>query len=428
MEAKSTNRELSTGMADPLQHDPESLSPGLYVHVPFCRSRCTYCDFHVESLRLPIVREYSRALIREIELTAETGFKPNTIFIGGGTPSALDAKCWDDLLAALARNFGSGIREWTIEANPESIDERKLEVALSHGVDRISTGAQTFDEKGLSLLGRRHDASRVMEVHRMMASVGVPRTSLDLIVGWPGQDLNSVSSDLAAVEEIDPDHVSLYHLSYEQGTWLHRMRSRGAIDPLQEEQCIEASRFFLEGLSRQGYQRYEVSNLFKRGGASLHNLNYWQRGTYLGVGSGAASFLAGDRWKNRPDVSAYIRSPGRPERVEEETPDRLTAAVESIMLKLRLVEGLDLARWRSEGGYPLEQICHGSLRQFAQRGLLVHEGDRLRITDSGFEILDSILIALIEDLEGASDDSANQPRGRSDDRSSNLAPTGLDQG
>jgi oxygen-independent coproporphyrinogen-3 oxidase len=428
MEPRSTNRRSPDGHAEPPLDLPESLSPGLYVHVPFCRSRCTYCDFHVESLRLPIVREYSRALIREIDLAGESGFTPRTIFVGGGTPSALEEQCWDDLLAALARNFGSGLQEWTVEANPESIDERKMEVALSHGVDRISTGAQTFDEKGLSLLGRRHDASRVIEVHRMMASVGVPRTSLDLIVGWPGQGLDSVRRDLAAVAEIDPDHVSLYHLSYEQGTWLHTMRSRGAIDPLHDEQCIEASRFFLDGLASQGYQRYEVSNLFKRGGASLHNLNYWQRGTYLGVGSGAASFLDGDRWKNRPDVSSYIRSRGRPERVAEETPDRFTAAVESIMLRLRLAEGLDLARWRRQEGYSLEQLCQGSLRQFAQQGLLIHEGDRIRISDSGFDLLDSILVALIEDLEEASDDTGYQPSCRSDDRSSYPAPTGLDRG
>jgi oxygen-independent coproporphyrinogen-3 oxidase len=401
MAARSTNQ--ATG-GDRLEAQ-ENLSPGLYVHVPFCASRCTYCDFHVASLRIPVVRDYVEALVDEISIHFANGFQPRTIFIGGGTPSALDLASWDKLLATLSKYFKTDLIEWTVEMNPESIDAKKIEIALSHGVDRISTGAQTFDERGLSLMGRRHDASRVFEVHQLMAELGVPRTSLDLIVGWPGQDLESVKADLEAVAAIDPDHVSLYHLSYEQGTWLDAMRRRGVIDPLLDETCIELSRQFLEGLSRQGYRRYEVSNLYKRGGESLHNLNYWLRGTYLGAGSGAASFHGGKRWKNRPDVQSYIASGGKPERVDVERPGGFTVVIEQIMLGLRLVEGIDPAQICSETGYDIFDRCGSYLRRYEQQGFLLCSENSIRLTDRGFEILDTMIVEMLELLERTGDAS-----------------------
>ncbi|MGE4619404.1 MAG: radical SAM family heme chaperone HemW [Planctomycetota bacterium] len=382
---------------------PEILSPGLYVHVPFCRSRCSYCDFHVSALRWPVVREYVSALVKEIEFRAAEGFEPRTIFIGGGTPSALDRESWDTLLGTLSNCFGGDLLEWTVEMNPESIDAEKIEIALSHGVNRVSTGAQTFDEKGLSLLGRRHDASRVFEVHQLLDELGVPRTSLDLIVGWPGQDLDSVRKDLDAVAVIDPDHISLYHLSYENGTWLHTMRNRGAIDPLQDETCIRLSRLFLTGLAEQEYHRYEVSNLFKRGGESLHNLNYWKRGTYLGVGSGAASFYNGERWKNRPDVSAYISAAGCPERVEKEVPVGFTVLFEKIMLGLRLLEGISPAEIFEETGYDIVSLCAADLRRYEEQGFLIQGENSLRVTDQGMDLLDEMIVNLLEELERTGD-------------------------
>lgn len=399
MTARSTNQPADGHRLEP----QENLSPGLYVHVPFCASRCTYCDFHVTSLRIPVVRDYVAALVDEIDRHAASGFCPRTIFIGGGTPSALDLASWDKLLASLANSFRTNLIEWTIEVNPESIDADKIEIALSYGVDRISTGAQTFDETGLSLMGRRHDADRIFEVHRLLAELQVPRTSLDLIVGWPGQNLDSVNKDLDAVSDIDPDHVSLYHLSYEAGTWLDTMRSRGFIDPIVDETCIELSRQFLQGLALQGYQRYEVSNLCKRGGESLHNLNYWQRGTYLGTGSGAASYLRGERWKNKPDVQSYIASGGNPERVDVELPSGFTVVTEQIMLGLRLLEGIDPVQICSETGYDIVDRCGSHLRRYEQQGFLLCGENSIRLTDKGFEILDTIVVEILELLERTGD-------------------------
>ena len=395
MDARSTNREEGASAVN----CHSSASPGLYVHVPFCRSRCTYCDFHVASLRPQVMTDYISALISEIQKTADSGFRPLTIFVGGGTPSALPMNEWDRLLRVLSDSFSGDLLEWTVEANPESIDPEKIAVALGHGVDRFSTGAQTFSEKGLSLMGRRHDADRVYEVHRWFAEQKVPRTSLDLIVGWPGQDLDSIQQDLKAVEKIDPDHISLYHLSYESGTWLHAMRERGGLKPLLDETCIQFSNEFLLGLADQGFQRYEVSNLEKRSGVSLHNLNYWKRGEYLGVGSGAASFLNGQRWKNKPDVSAYVSAAGNPERVDQENPTALDTLTELIMLQLRLISGLDLDLFRTLTAREFHDLCGSSLHNFKEKGFLVEEANHVFATSGGFDVLDSIILQFVEDAE-----------------------------
>jgi len=395
MVSGSTNRH--SGRKDVIMQN--DASPRLYVHVPFCRSRCTYCDFHVAALRPGVVSEYVAALVAEIRKYADSGFRPRTIFVGGGTPSALPIDEWKLLLSTLSDSFSGDLVEWTIEANPESICKDKIQIALGLGVDRFSTGAQTFSEKGLSLMGRRHDAERVSTVHQWFSECGVPRTSLDLIVGWPGQDLESIEVDLESVRSIDPDHISLYHLSYEAGTWLHAMRERGGLKPLLDESCIEYSNTFLNGLADQGYQRYEVSNLAKRGGASLHNLNYWLRGEYLGVGSGAASFLKGKRWKNKPDVSAYISKAGKPDQVDVEFPDSQRTMTELIMLQLRLAVGLDTRLFSELTSIDFLDVCGGSLRIFAEQGLLVQEADRIFATDSGFDLLDSIILQFVEDVE-----------------------------
>ena len=395
MDARSTNR----GSVEKKEGCHLSASPGLYVHVPFCRSRCTYCDFHVAAMRPGVMVDYVKALELEIGHVARSGFSPKTIFIGGGTPSALPQKQWDRLLGALADSFSDSLVEWTVEANPESIDCQKIKSALDFGVDRFSTGAQTFSEKGLSLMGRRHDADQVEVVHRWFGEMGVPRTSLDLIVGWPGQDFESIDQDLSAVEKVDPDHISLYHLSYESGTWLHAMRERGGLKPLLDETCIDFSNAFLSGLKAQGYSRYEVSNLEKRGGVSLHNLNYWQRGEYLGIGSGAASFLNGQRWKNRPDVAAYNSSDGIPERIDTEDPGVLDIVTELIMLQLRLSSGMNLQHFRNLTGHEFHDLCGGSLRNFKEKGFLVEEANHVFATHGGFDVLDSMILQFVEEAE-----------------------------
>ena len=404
MKRKPANRQATTTW------DRESLSPGLYLHLPFCFSRCTYCDFHVGIFREDLSRQYVDSLEKEIDRLHRGGFSPKTIFVGGGTPSALGVQDWGRLLGLLGDRFsGDNLLEWTVEANPDSLDPEKIEIALRSGVDRISTGAQTFSARGLEILGRRHDAERVRQVHRWLEEFEMPRTSIDLIIGWPGQTESDVQHDVNSIVEIDPDHVSLYHLSYEQGTWLDEMRKRGQILPLDDESFIGIARVALGELKRAGYNRYEVSNLHLRGGPSLHNLNYWLRGQYIGVGSGAASFDGSKRWRNRPDIAAYIASEGFPERVDEETPSGVQEIEEHLMLSLRLLEGLSLERFRRETGVSLEETASGALDRYTDLGWLERRGDRVSASDRGFEVLDEMILGLVEEVERGGLDGGTGP-------------------
>jgi oxygen-independent coproporphyrinogen-3 oxidase len=374
------------------------LSPGLYVHIPFCTVRCSYCDFHVAGFRAAIVVRYVDTLLEEARRLAGEGFRPRTIFIGGGTPSSLAAAEWARLLEGLAALFAAdGLLEWTVEANPGTVDREKALIARAAGVDRISTGAQTFDPAGLRVLGREHGAETVAAAHETLRDAGFARLSLDLILGWPGQTIESVENDIRQVEAIDPGHLSLYHLSYEKGTLLERRRRAGLVEPLPDSRAIRLARCALGGLSRAGYTRYEVSNLCRPGQASLHNLNYWQGGSYRGIGSGAASYDGARRWRNRPDVGAYLRAEGLPERVDEEVIDAGTALEELLLLSLRLTEGLELERFRAAAGAPAEEALAGAIEELAEAGLLVREDGRLRATERGFEVLDAVIVRLWED-------------------------------
>ncbi len=378
----------------------ETISPGLYVHIPFCTVRCSYCDFHVASFRTQIASRYVDALLAEADLLAEEGaFRPKTIFIGGGTPSVLSTPDWDRLLQGLADRFGHTVLEWTVEANPGTIDLEKGKLARSAGVNRISTGAQTFDPRGLEVLGREHGPDVVERAHEVLRDAGFDRLSLDLIIGWPGQTADSIESDLQRLASIDPDHVSLYHLSYESGTILERRRQRGAVTPLSDDAVIQLSRIALGGLERAGYTRYEVSNFSRPGEKSLHNLNYWQRGLYRGLGSGAASFDGVRRFKNRPDVGAYIRSGGRPELVEVEEITSQTALEETVFLSLRLSAGLNLREYEARSGDSLLESCAESLEELIEQGLLELTETHLRATGRGFEVLDAVILRIWEECQ-----------------------------
>lgn len=378
----------------------ESLSPGLYLHLPFCFSRCSYCDFHIGLFSEDKSSSYLDALEGELDRLHADNFVPKTVFVGGGTPSALEAREWKRLLQMVSERFsGDRLLEWTVEANPDSLDPAKIEIALECGVDRISTGAQTFSASGLEILGRRHDAERVRQVHRWLAEFGMPRTSLDLIIGWPGQKVEDVLTDIDAIVEIDPDHISLYHLSYEKGTVLDRMRREGQLKALEDEAFITLARHALGALQGAGYTRYEVSNLYTRGGPSLHNLNYWLRGDYVGVGSGASSFDGLKRWRNKPDISAYIAQAGSPYLVDEEVLSKEQVIEEHLLLSLRLSEGLSLSEFQKETGISLEKQAAGAVAGFIDLGWLDRCGDRLLASERGFEVLDEIIVGILEGME-----------------------------
>jgi oxygen-independent coproporphyrinogen-3 oxidase len=318
---------------------------GLYIHLPYCRSLCPYCAFAKAPLHHAEPARLSAALRLEWERArAEDAWDiPRTIYLGGGTPTALEAETLRGLLAWIRSEIGAArVREWTAEANPEGVTDRKLEVLLEGGVDRLSFGIQSLEPRVLRALGRIHTAEGALDALARARRAGFGNVSADLIVSVPGETAEGVRRSAEALVEAGVDHLSVYSLQVEEGTIFAAKVARGAFPPPREEDA--ASRYeelacLLEGA---GYRHYEVSSWARPGFESRHNQGYWSRRPYLGLGAGAHSFNGTERWRNEEDVARYY------ERLEEgglprEGRTRLTArdaAEETIMLGLRQARGL----------------------------------------------------------------------------------------
>jgi oxygen-independent coproporphyrinogen-3 oxidase len=308
---------------------------GLYVHIPFCSVKCFYCDFAAFSGQKNQVERYLAALSAEAALLPPR--VPDTLYVGGGTPSELSAPQISDLFERLRRAYpGARLVESTFEGNPESLDAEKLAALSRAGVTRLSIGLQTADDALLKSVGRRHDAADFARVFRLARAAGIPALSVDLMFGLPGQTLDSLRATLDFTLALDPEHVSLYGLQVEDRTLFAR---RG----VEEDSDLgrEMYELAIAALARAGLEHYEISNWAKPGRRSVHNLNYWRRGDYLGLGVSAASFLGGVRSSNEEKLAPYMAAvaAGRRPTAEAEAPAGLDALGEEAFLGLRLIEG-----------------------------------------------------------------------------------------
>lgn len=379
----------------------------VYVHIPYCRSRCPYCGFNTYAVVEPPEREYLTALRRELSYRADTPEWAHgvvsSIYVGGGTPTVFSPRSIGDLLRTIERCWPRtrlGEIEVTAEANPGTVDIRYLAALRDQGVNRISFGVQSFQPHILQRLGRGHGAAEGSEAVDMARQAGFHNVSVDLLFAVPGQTLADWERDLETIIDLRPEHVSAYSLTFEPGTPFEDRRARGAIRAVEEE--VEAAMLerTAEVLSTAGYQHYEISNYAEPGRESRHNLNYWRRGEYLGVGAGAHSFLcdsASDvRWSNEPDPDAYVRRVGaRGEaRVFVERLSEDQAHAEFVFLGLRLLAGIDTrefaARFGVEFTAAFPQVC-----ELEAGGLLVREGTRWRLSQRGLMVADSVCAAFL---------------------------------
>lgn len=310
---------------------------GLYVHLPFCRLRCTYCPFAI-STDLSLQDLYTEALVREIEARG-AGEAVDTLFFGGGTPSRTSPENLAKVVAQLRASFSIALdAEFSMEANPEDVNEESIEFWRSLGVNRISIGVQSFHDGELRPLGRVHGADLA---HRAVAQVVASRlrASLDLILGLPGQTDDSVRSSVQSAIDSGVGHLSLYMLDLEEGTALARQVARGKVDLPEDDRVAGQYREVLDRLEQAGLHQYEISNFAKMGEECRHNLRYWRREEYFGFGNAAHSFLGNRRFANRRDVKAYIDDP-----LAVEFTESLTAAEERrevLFLQLRQSAGID---------------------------------------------------------------------------------------
>ena len=374
----------------------EARPEAIYAHVPFCRHKCHYCDFYSVVDRRDRTGDFVNRFEQET-LAVGRRIDPQairTIFIGGGTPTILAPHELKRVLDA-ARILGAGavLDEFTVEANPETVDPSIARTLVAGGVDRVSIGCQSFDPRHLQTLERHHDPESVPRAVRMIREAGIRRVSLDLIYGIPGSTLEDWNRDLDTALSMEPDHLSCYGLVFEPGTALDERRRRGRIQPIDD--ALEAAMFesTRRRLSEEGFNHYEISNWARPGERSAHNLVYWNLGEWVALGPAGAGNLRGVRYRNIPRLDDWLASQGPSRIVDVEKPDASIARGERFMLGLRLRDGIP----RPE----VEQLLQddpdrrATIEGCLRSGELEWRGSGLRITEGSIMTADAILSRLI---------------------------------
>jgi oxygen-independent coproporphyrinogen-3 oxidase len=369
-----------------------------YIHVPFCAHNCGYCDFAVVAGADERMDEYVAAVGRELEITLKKPQPVETIFIGGGTPTYLNAGQLERLLMIINEWFPRRERqagEFSIESTPESLTPEKIAILADHGVNRVSIGVQSFDTRALTVLERIHspaDVPRAVDCVRQR----ITNISLDLIFGVPGQSLADWDTDLKQAIALAPDHVSTYGLTYEKGTPLWKQRKRGLVLALDEDAELAMYLHALDTLAAAGYRRYEVSNHAKPGRECEHNRSYWANWAYFGAGVGAARYLNGTRELNSRSLPTYLEriAGGRPATFQSETLGPEERARETIGTQLRRAEGIDREQFRNQTELDFDSIAGPRLSGHVANGLIEDDGRRVALTRKGVCVADSLIADL----------------------------------
>lgn len=390
----------------------------VYVHAPFCARRCCYCDFAVEVDRSPAGWRWLAAIRAELDTLRAAGEAPlavplDTLYVGGGTPSLLEPR----FIAGLAEVIGTRrlvnpALEWTVEANPESFSVGVAGVWAAGGVNRISFGVQSFDPGALRWMGRLHSAADARVAVERARAAGVANLSVDLIFGLPDNVPRSWEKDVTRALDLEVPHISLYGLTVEKGTPLHRAVGQGRAPMPADDRYREEYLYAAETLTRAGYRHYEVSNFALPGFASRHNRACWEGAPYLGLGNGAHSYHGGRRWWNERDWAVYtegIMGSGQA-RAGDEVPSAEQSRLEALWLALRTAEGLNEGQLGA-GARPV-------VRRWEAAGWALRSAGRTRLTPRGWLLLDELTI----ELESALGDPDTRSRGS---RSESVSPDGL---
>lgn len=369
---------------------------GIYIHIPFCRQACSYCDFYFVT-RQQLRDSYVEGLINEIKSYQDTAFAEeifHTIYIGGGTPSLLPVNQLEDIFSALEETFATDAREITLEMNPDDVTADYL-AGLKHlGVNRASMGVQSFQPELLSFMHRAHNREEALRCLQLLSELAFDAFTVDLIYGNPGQQMEQLAEDLDLLLKFDPPHVSAYSLTVESGTRLGKQVELGRINPPEDEAVARQFEMLNERLAAAGIQRYEVSNFSRPGREALHNSNYWQHENYLGLGPGAHSFWWDEqarRWSNEPDIKAYLEAPAQKE-TEHLTPQQL--AEERIMMGLRTREGVGAEELSDVYQYNLTEQQERYLQEQEAKGMLLFN-DKIKLSDRGILLADAITLDLL---------------------------------
>lgn len=366
---------------------------GIYIHIPFCTSRCYYCDFSSNVGQDEKIEKYIDAVCKELLQNAEilSERKISTVYFGGGTPSYIDSKYIEKIMSII-NMFESDIDEITIEINPGTIDKNKLLTYKNCGINRLSIGLQSTYNDVLKNIGRVHTYEDFITTLELAKEVSFNNISLDLIYPLPNLSLERFKESINTVVELKElyniKHISVYNLELHENSKLKFLIDNGFLSLVNEDEEYEMKKYLESTLEKNGFLRYEISNFALRGFESKHNLNYWLQGEYIGVGAAASSFLAGSRYTNIKDLDKYINSINEDKFViiEKEDLDFLELMKEYVILRLRLNEGVNIAKFKKRFGVSIYEIFKDEIEKLLEEGLIVSKNDCLLLSERGKEV------------------------------------------
>ena len=369
---------------------------GLYIHIPFCVKKCEYCDFLSWNAEEEERQQYVAALLSEIESYREfaKGYRVSTIFIGGGTPSVLLPKQMEDILQKIYEIFELERRaEITIEVNPGTVDEEKLQCYKENGVNRLSMGLQSVKDEKLRLLGRIHTYQEFVESYELARKAGFDNISIDLISSVPGQTLQEWKEELETAAAQNPEHISVYQLIIEEGTPFYEKYAEHPELLPDEETSREIYLWTGKFLKEAGYEQYEISNYAKPGKESRHNLKYWERGDYLGLGLGAASMVRNIRMSNTKDMRTYLERCDKPKTMREDVQflEEPRQMEEFMFLGLRKTRGVSKKEFKRIFGREMDMVYEKALHKCLENGMLLEHKDRIFLSEEGTLLSNMVL-------------------------------------
>ena len=358
----------------------------LYIHIPFCLSICTYCDFSKLYYKKEWVQKYLQALKQEMlqNMVQET---IDTIYIGGGTPSSLDEEDLETLLKMI-KPYAKNVLEYSIELNPETMNINKLKLLKKYGVTRLSIGVQTFNEKILKKINRQHSNQQVFGLINRARLLGFEDISIDLMYNLPNQTIQDIQNDLKLVKELNLKHISYYSLILEEHTILYNQDYTSMSD----EEEYECNCLIINELKKMGLKRYEISNFAYKGYESLHNLVYWHHYDYYGFGLGAHGFINHKRYYNTRKLTDYFNGIFK---IYEEELTLTDLMFETIMLGLRLTQGINIKQFNLEYQVDLLKIYDNPIEKYINQKMLMIENDYLKATPLGLDFLNDILVDIM---------------------------------
>lgn len=369
------------------------MAPSLYIHIPFCKKKCLYCDFYSTTYQKKLSSDYVEALIKQIR---QIDAPVSSIYIGGGTPSVLGVNLLGPLLKSLKKIITPGI-EFTIEVNPESFSKKSAELFLENGINRLSIGLQSFDQQKLRKLGRIHNAKTAQEAVYLAKNSGFKNISIDLIFGVWDEEFPDWKKELQKAVSLPVKHISVYSLTYEKSTPLSKMLKKGLLKPLEDEAVARMYEYAIDFLEERGFSHYEVSNFALGGYICRHNFSYWQNEPYIGLGPSAVSYVEGRRKRNISDTGKYIAKVKRNEKPfvfqEKLSPEK--AARETSALKIRTSEGINLDWFRKKTGFDFLRLQKEPLTKLLDEGLIEYKRnngapDSVCLSKKGFLFCDSV--------------------------------------